>query len=756
MNKLLYFFGLLLFATTGYAQQEWEAKFEQLGTNLPTPNEYRTGSGAPGEKYWQQKVDYEMDITLNDDNQSITGSETIHYHNNSPDVLKYLWVQLDQNMRNKDSNTFKIKAQGNDGSQPMSAKAYENLMESTSLERGFNIEVVTDSKGGKLKHIINQTMMRVDLPKPIKPGESFSFAIDWNYNINDRMSEGGRSGYEYFPKDENYLYTIAQFFPRLAVYDDVNGWQNKQFLGRGEFALEFGDYEVKLTVPADHIVASTGTLLNAEEVLNATHLERFNQAKKSFDKPVIIVTEEEAIENEKTKDSGTKTWVFQADNVRDFAFASSRKFIWDCQAVQLENSAPLAMSYYPKEGNPLWEEESTKAVVATLETYSKFTIEYPYSKAISVHAASIGMEYPMICFNFGRPNEDGTYSDRVKYGMIGVIIHEVGHNFFPMIINSDERQWTWMDEGLNTFVQYLTQVEQYDNFPHRRGKAEQIVPYMKMPKDQIRPIMTNSEQIKQFGWNAYAKPATALNILRETVMGPELFDAAFKEYSERWAFKRPTPADLFRTLEDASAVDLDWFWKGWFYTVDHVDIEIDEVKWMKIGAEAKEVVAENMPEEKPKKKKKKKKKVVEETKPEIMAKAEEIAGDFTKGPTSFSLAPTNERSYREFQNKVDDQAIMDKAKDKNFYNIKLSNKGGLVSPVILQFTFADGTSIVERIPAEIWRLNEKSVTKLFAFDKEVTKIILDPFKETADTETDNNVFPKIKAKSKFDKLNSKA
>ncbi len=747
MKRIILVINLAFISTVFFAQQEWDAKFEQLGSILPTPNEYRTGSGAPGEKYWQQKVDYNISITLNDLNQSISGTEKITYHNNSPHTLKYLWIQLDQNMRNKDSNTMKTRATPLGDSIP--AKFLSMGMEK-DFERGFNIESITTTNGQALKYVINQTMMRIDLPQPIQVGGSYEFNIAWNYNINDRMSEGGRSGYEYFPKDDNYLYTIAQFFPRLAVYDDVNGWQNKQFLGSGEFALEFGDYTVKLTVPEDHIVAATGTLQNPEEVLSAAHLARFNQSKTSYDKPVIIVTQEEAIENEKTKSTGFKSWVYYAENVRDFAFASSRKFIWDCQAVKLDTKTPLAMSYYPKEGNPLWEQESTKAVVATLKAYSRHTIEYPYVKAISVHSASIGMEYPMICFNFGRPNEDGTYSDRVKYGMIGVIIHEVGHNFFPMIINSDERQWTWMDEGLNTFVQYLTEQEEYVDFPSRRGPAANIVPYMTMPKNEIRPIMTNSEQLKQFGWNAYAKPATALNILRETVMGRELFDAAFKEYAERWAFKRPEPADLFRTLEDASAVDLDWFWKGWFYTVDHVDIEIEGVKWMKIGAEPIAKVEVEKP--KGKKSKKNKKGAVEEAMEEVV----EEAIDFSKGPKPLTIVNTNPMFNGEFANMVDDKQIIEKASKKNFYEMKFINKGGLVSPIILEFTFSDGTKTVERIPAEIWRMNETNISKVFSFDKEVTNIVLDPFKETADTETSNNVFPKVSEKSKFDKLNGKA
>ncbi|GAA0891704.1 M1 family metallopeptidase [Fulvivirga kasyanovii] len=719
-------------------EKQWEGKFEQLGTELPTPNEYRTGSGAPGNEYWQQQANYEIEVELNDNNQSITGKEKITYINNSPDVLRYLWVQLDQNVREQGNNTLKVQEVAVVDSLP--AKFAAQGLGLADYDGGFKIKSVKDASGNALKYIINKTMMRVDLPQPLKSGESYTFGIEWSYNINDRMELGGRSGLEYFPKDDNYLYTIAQFFPRMAVYDDYEGWQNKQFLGRGEFALPFGDYKVKITVPSDHIVASTGTLQNPKDVLTKQQIERLEQAKKSFDKPVIIATEAEAIEREKTKSNKKSTWVFHADNVRDFAFATSRKFIWDAQAVKLETKTPMAMSYYPKEGNPLWEEESTKAVKNTLETYSKYTIEYPYPKAISVHAASIGMEYPMICFNFGRPNEDGTYSDITKYRMIGVIIHEVGHNFFPMIINSDERQWTWMDEGLNTFVQYRTEQEQYDDFPSRRGPAKGIVDYMKGDKAFIRPIMTNSEQIVQFGNNAYAKPATALSILRETVMGPELFDAAFKEYAQRWAFKHPKPADFFRTMEDASAVDLDWFWKGWFYTVDHVDIAVDEVKWFKLRTEESDI------ENKGKKVKK----------GDLTAKeGEGKAMDFSNGPEEFSLVETDPRYYGEFMNRVDDKAIIQKVADKNLYQVTFKNEGGLVMPLIIEFTFADGTKTVEKIPAEIWRMNEEKTTKVFAFEKEVTNIVLDPNEETADTDVEDNIFPRKEVPSKFDEFKNK-
>jgi hypothetical protein len=740
MKKLTIFMCVLLFSTVTHAQQEtWNGKFEQMGQMLPTPNEYRTGSGAPGPKYWQQRADYDIDIILDDKSQKITGKETISYYNNSPDVLTYLWVQLDQNVREQGTNT--VKTQSSSISDIMQAKNAAKDMGYTDFDGGFKIQALTDIAGKKLSYTINKTMLRVNLPQPLKSGGSFSFKVEWFYNVNDRMELGGRSGYEYFPEEDNYIYTIAQFYPRMAVYDDYEGWQNKQFLGRGEFTVGFGNFKVNITVPSDHIVASTGTLLNPGDVLTKKEVSRFEEAKKSFDKPVIIVTQAEAEAKEKTKSSKTVTWTYQADNVRDFAFATSRKFIWDAQAVKVGKNTPLAMSYYPKEGNPLWEQESTKAVKNTLETYSKYTIDYPYPVAISVHSASIGMEYPMICFNFGRPNPDGTYSDRTKYGMIGVIVHEVGHNFFPMIINSDERQWTWMDEGLNTFVQYRTEQEQYINFPSRRGPASKITDYMKGDKEFIRPIMTNSEQIQQFGNNAYAKPATALNILRETVMGPELFDASFKEYAQRWAFKNPKPADFFRTMEDASAVDLDWFWKGWFYTVDNVDMAVDEVKWFKMSTETVTVENKNQ----------------NVKKGDLSAKTENKEMlDFSNEPLPFSLVETSDSTYREFKNKVDDKAIMQKFANKNFYEIKFVNKGGLVMPIIIEFTFTDGSKQLERIPAEIWRSNEKEVSKVFSFDKEVSNIVLDPNLETADTDVSDNVFPRRVKSSRFDEFKEKS
>ncbi|MBK7649715.1 MAG: M1 family metallopeptidase [Flammeovirgaceae bacterium] len=743
MNKLIISFILLVVAVP-LAAQNWQGKFEQLGQQLPTPNEYRSASGAPGAQYWQQKADYVIDAELNDQNQSITGSEVITYFNNSPDALTYLWLQLDQNINAKGNNT--AKSTNNSVKDSVDAKTMAATLDLYDFDGGHKIKSVKDASGKALPYTINQTMMRIDLPKALAAGQKMSFSVEWSFKINDRMKgvtpNDGRSGMEYFPQEDNYLYIIAQWFPRMCVYDDVNGWQNKQFLGQGEFTLTFGNYQVNLTVPADHIVGGTGMVQNLKEVLTAEQYARFEKAKTTFDKPVVICTQQEAMQREKSKSTAKKTWRFTAENVRDFAFATSRKFIWDAMAVKVGDKTPLAMSYYPKEGNPLWEQESTLAVKHTIVTYSKYSLNYPYPQATSVHAASLGMEYPMICFNFGRPNADGTVSDRVRWGMIGVIIHEVGHNFFPMIINNDERQWTWMDEGVNTFVQYRTEVENYPDKPIGRGPAANIVPYMKGDPTLQRPLMVNSESVvrSNFGNEQYAKCATALNILRETVMGPELFDQAFKEYAERWAFKHPKPADFFRTMEDASAVDLDWFWRGWFYTTDNCDVSVDDVKWFKVSKT--QATVEN--------------KTKTATKGDLAAKNDgKKPADFSEGPQYFSVIPTDNRMYGEFANRLDDKAMISKMETKNFYEITLSNKGGLIMPVIIEWTFKDGSKEIERLPAEIWRLNETRVTKVFAKDKEVVNVVIDPLKETADISIENNVFPKVAQPDKFSELKKK-
>ena len=733
------------------AQNVNTSKFRQLGQELPTPNVYRTASGAPGHEYYQQRADYDMSITLDDETQRIYGEETITYTNNSPDELRYLWVQLDQNMRAQNSTTQQIKTGGIFNQRGATAQTAFNQLKNNQFydfDGGFKLAYVKTTSGANLPYTVNNTMMRVDLPTPLRQGQKFSFKIKWWFNINDRMDIGGRSGYEYFEEEDNYLYTIAQFFPRMAVYNDVEGWQNKQFLGQGEFTLPFGDYKVDITVPSDHIVASTGELMNASRILSSKQRARLAKAKKSYDDPVIIVTQEEAEAAEKNKATSTKTWTFEAENVRDFAFATSRKFIWDAQAVDISGKTTMAMSYYPKEGNPLWEQYSTRVVAPTLKVYSKFTIDYPYHKAISVHTKWIGMEYPMICFNGGRPEADGTYSEGTKYGMIGVIIHEVGHNFFPMIINSDERQWTWMDEGLNTFVQYLTEQEWDHDYQSRRGPAAKIVPYMSGPKEQIVPIMTNSESILQFGNNAYGKPATALNILRETVMGRELFDYAFKEYSRRWAFKHPTPADLFRTMEDASGVDLDWFWRGWFYTTDHVDIAIKDVQWYQMSTKNPDV-------EKPfeaEKDRRANDHVGRARNEVIRTMVDEVPAtrDFYNSYNPFEVSAADREAYDRYRAGLskEEAALLDAGY--HFYGVTFENQGGLLMPLVLRFTLEDGTEEVKRIPAEVWLKNEDEFTKWFNFTQPVVQITLDPFLEMADTDRSDNYWPAMQEPSKFD------
>ena len=742
------FFAVLTFLSIAcvnlFAQDNYNHnKFKQLKQELATPNVYRTASGAPGHEYWQQKADYRMNIRLDDENQRIYGEETITYHNQSPDVLKYLWLQLDQNMRAKNSDTYKIQ-----NFEMRDRVSYGQLKRlQNDFDGGFKLDYVKDKNGNDLTATVNKTMMRVDLPEPLQPGENFTFSIKWWYNINDRLKDGGRSGYEYFEEEDNYLYTIAQFYPRMAVYNEVEGWQHKQFLGTGEFTLPFGDFEVSLTVPADHVVAATGVLQNPKQVLTKEQINRVEEAKNA-EAPVLIVTQEEAEKAEKNKSDAEKTWTFKAENVRDFAFASSRKFIWDAMGLKFGDRMVLAMSYYPKEGNPLWGQYSTRVVAHTLKTYSKHTFDYPYPVAISVHTDRIGMEYPMICFNGGRPEKDGTYSERTKYGMIGVIIHEVGHNFFPMIVNSDERQWTWMDEGLNTFCQFLTEQEWEPDYPSRSGKPYTIVPYMKGDKNFISPIMTNSESVWDLGSNAYSKPTVALNILRETVMGRELFDYAFKEYAQRWMFKHPTPADFFRTMEDASGVDLDWFWRGWFFTTDNCDIGLEKVSWYQPDTQNPEV-------EKPLQKKAEEEKTSmtdirnRELSDQTYLAQNPEAADFYTTYDEYRVTEADRKEYEKFLSTLSEDEKEMLGSNLNFYQLDFKNIGGLVMPVILKFEFIDGTEEIQRIPAEIWRKNNEEVSKVFLFNKQVKQITLDPFLETADTDLDNNYWPERQQPSRF-------
>ena len=749
MIRIKYAFAsvLFLFVAVGFAQEEVtkekepghnnQSKFKQLYEEFATPNTYRSASGAPGPDYYQQQADYVMNIRLDDKNAKIYGEETITYTNNSPDNLEYLWLQLDQNIRTKDS-----KALLKNGSTVKESEDTADFVQkyiTESFDGGFNIDYVKDASGKALPFTINFTMMRVDLPTPLKSGEKYSFDIKWNYNIPDHTVDRARSGYEFFPKDGNRAYVIAQFFPRMAVYSDVEGWQNHQFWGNGEFALPFGNYEVNITVPADHVLDGTGVLQNRKEVYSKEMMSRYEQAKKSYDKPVIIVTQAEAEAAEKGFSDKTKTWSLKAENVRDFGFATSRKFIWDMQAVKLGGKDIMAVSMYPKEGNPLWEEYSTKAVAHTLKSYSSHTFDYPYPKAISVHAKNQGMEYPMICWNYGRPNEDGTYSDRTKFGMISVIIHEVGHNFFPMIVNSDERQWGWMDEGLDTFMQYMAEQEfgetypaaiaPNDKYPSRRGDPSKIVPYMSGDQSTISPIMSNPENVFQLGPNAYGKPATALNILRETVMGREVFDHAFKTYSHRWMFKHPTPEDFFRTMEDASAVDLDWYWRGWFYTTDFVDMGVKNIKKYQV---AKKPVTGD-----------------------LMSKVFLVSSDSESyDPALDGLNPSEtSKTLKEYM--MDNMTEAERAavkEPKYFYEITYNSPGGLPMPLIVEYTYADGSVKNITYPPEIWRKNSKEVMMVISSTSELTNVVIDPKMETADIDTTNNSWPKKEQDNEFDKM----
>ncbi|HUQ65479.1 MAG TPA: M1 family metallopeptidase [Flavitalea sp.] len=653
MKNLLFLF--CLFETECFAQHG--NKFEPLGTLLPTPNTYRTASGAPGPDYWQQQADYNIQCELNEKDPSITGNETITYHNNSPDILTYLWFQLEENLYSKDRSA---NYQYNTAvPQPITQKdidKFEN--DKQQNDYGVNITSITDAAGKKLSFTINRTMMRVDLPIPLQSHQQYVLKIAWHYKLTNRMVYYGRGGYENFP-DSNNLYTITHWYPRLCQYSDYTGWHNQQYVDK-EFALSFGDFNVQITLPAGHIVGATGECQNYKEVLSPVQYKRWQKAQIS-NEPLDIVNLEEAKKNERFSSSAKKTWIFKAENVRDFAWTASKKFIWDGMAAYINGKRIMCMSYYAKEAYPLYHEVSTKLIAHTLKFYSSYTFPYPYPVAQSVEASN-GIEFPMICFNYGRAEKDGTVKEKTKHAVVGVIIHEVGHNFFPMIINTDERQWAWMDEGINSFVQYLAEKAWDPDFSSHLGSPSVIAPFMQQPKDTREPVMTYPDNALKYSFSSYIKPAVALHILRETVMGHDRFDTAFKTYSRRWQFKQPTPADFFRTMEDASADDLDWFWRGWFFGNDPCDISIDTVKEFSAGA------------------------------------------------------------------------------GKYFYQVEMSNKGGLVTPVIIQFNYADSTNEIIRIPAQVWRHNESRLTKSYLWNKKVVSIKLDPEKETGDINETNNVF----------------
>ncbi len=755
LSAVLTLFAALLCAATVNAQAvrqtkvPWQDKFRQLDEIWPTANSYRTASGAPGHEYWQQRADYIIKVELDERDRTLDGDVSITYTNNSPDTLRYAWLNLDQNRFANDSMYVAQRSSNGDNRESYGTIRAEHLHRDGGF--GFQIKSVTNGDGDDLPHTVVDTLMRVDFPEPLQPGDQTTFRIIWSHNIVETEAFFARGGYEHFEDDGNDIFQISQWYPRLAVYSDDEGWHQKNFLGRSEFTLQFGDFDVEITVPEDHIVASTGVLQNPDAVLSDEQKSRLRQAETA-QAPVMIVNEQEAIRNEQDDTRRTKTWRFKAENVRDFAWASSRKFQWDAQGYETRDGRTvMAMSYYPKEANPLWGLYSTAALVHSMDVFGNKVFPYPYPVLISVNGEVGGMEYPMLAFNGPRPEKDEktgkvTYSRATKNALIAVVIHEAGHNWFPMIVNSDERRWTWMDEGLNTYLQFLAEQLWEDDFPSRRGEPRDIIDFMKS-QNQV-PIMTDGESLKNLGANAYAKPATALVILRETILGRELFDFAFAEYAHRWRFKHPSPADFFRTMEDASGVDLDWFWHGWFYTTDHVDIAIDKVTRYQIDTKDPDVEfpwrreqAAQEPISLTRQRNKDLDKMVDDN-PRLL--------DFYSENDRFVVSNADRNSYQSSTKRLKDweRELLDD--DNHFTMVDFSNVGGLVMPVILEVTYEDGSSDEVRIPAEVWRQNPKKFSKLLVSGEKVESITLDPHWETADTDLNNNYWPSRDVESRLE------
>ena len=758
INKIFISIFLLSFIQLSSAEIDqskglFEDKFRQLDESFPSPNLSRPATGEPGPDYWQQRADYKIKIKLDETSRSVSGTETIKYTNNSPLTLNYIWIQLDQNIFKQDSiNNLTRPWWGENKSVDFSTLRRQNFMD--NFNGGFR------DLSFKINNKVAQTFLvgthiRLNLEKPLKPKESTEINISWSYALVEENAVRARNGYESFA-DGNDIFLLAQWYPRVTVFSDYEGWHNKEFIGNGEFTLEFGNYEVEITVPSDHVVAATGVLINDNDVLSATQKKRMLKAKKS-EKPIFIITPEEALKNELEKNTQTKTWIFKAENVRDFAWTSSRKFIWDAAGFRQDskdNPLVMAMSFYPNEGEPLWSKYSTEAVMHTMKVYSKYSFDYPYPTAQSINGPVGGMEYPMITFNGPRTEleEDGTrtYSRSEKEFLIGVVIHEIGHIYFPMIVNSDERQWTWMDEGLNTFIQYLAEKEWDINYRSDRGEPRWITDFMSS-RNQV-PIMTNSESLLQFGNNAYAKPATALVVLRETILGRELFDQAFKEYANRWKFKRPTPYDFFRTMEESSGVDLDWFWRGWFYSTDHVDISLNNIHIAtldtldpqvdltkdRIDLKNEPIILHDQRNE------------TAEIETRVVVRPELL--DIYDQYDEFTPSDREMRDYKEILDDLYDKNDSDPewkkkalvealGKEEDYYIFEFSNEGGLIMPIPLEITYEDGNKELIRIPVEIWRKNPRKTKWLKRSKIKITQAIIDPFWEIGDTEIENNYSP---------------
>jgi hypothetical protein len=537
-----------------------DSPFRRL--ELPTATLIRTGSGEPGPEYWQQRADYVIRASLDTLAGTVTGQERITYRNNSPDTLRYLWLQLDQNLFNSSSRGFFLFGQ-------------DARFGTQGAEGGFTLAEVTQpalpgapgrpaQRADSLRYLVNGTMMRVDLPRPLPPRTSYEFDIRWSFSFGPNRN---RMGIE--EVDGSTIFEAAQWYPRLAVYDDVRGWNTEQYLGLGEFYLEYGRFDVSLTVPATMLVAATGTLQNPLQVLTATQRKRLTLARHS-DTTVVIRGAAEITDpaTRLTSSSGMLTWHFVADSVRDFAWAAAVQFIWD--AVGVNGGKTLAMSFYPPSADSIWNQASQDAKFA-IEHYSQQWYPFPYPFANNVNGVEGGMEYPMIVFCGDRTSAQGLY---------GVTDHEFGHTWFPMLVGSNERLYPWQDEGFNTFMNYYNWQARYPDLANRRGSADAYLRAALSGRDV--PIMTPADrQGPLLGQDAYNKPGLALRILRDQVLGPDRFDPAFREYIRRWAYKHPTPADFFRTIEDGVGEDLSWFWRAWFYTTATPDQAVDSVKVVK-------------------------------------------------------------------------------------------------------------------------------------------------------------------------------
>lgn len=695
--------------------------FSPLGSLVDPPSATRGADGRPTSTYWQQHIAYDIDATLDVERRVINAQAELRYTNNAPQALDAIWFEISPEATTKDAIAHRSATINVDSA---SVRDLRGLREQEERGGGLVVSSVADSEDRPLAFEARGTQLRVALPRPLASGQTVRIKLAWRVALVDLDRKGGRTGYMLLSSGDP-IFHIAQWYPQPVAFTDYGGWRNVPFVDHGEFAPELGDYNVSLTLPAGQLVAATGVLTNEADVL--TGVERTRLARLRQGKVTEIVTAAEAAT--KRRSSETRTWRFAARNVRDFALAASLRYRWD--ATLAGTSAVRAMTFYPSEASALWRPLALPAIGHALDVYGRMTFDYPYPVVQAAFGPNDGMEHTMLAFSRYPPDgPNGTYSRERKRDFLWVLTHEVGHNWFPLIVNSDERAWTWMDEGLTSYLETLATLEWSGDYTTRPNLPAMLGAEREATGRQ--PPMTPANAVVDLFPTQYHRPAAALQVLRELVLGRETFDRAFRAYARAWMFKRPTPGDFFRTINQESGADLDWFWRAWFFSTDHVDLSLERVAALRLVAvpadaipapadatpPANLTVLRNAAEGR---------RLMVEQVPRLADAYDRIPERTLAGATPSAHAV------------VDVQRTLDALGQGGvFYELDIRNRGGVVSPVPIRIDYRDGTSERYVVPVELWFGDTKRAQHILWRAKSIRSVTLDPDAATGDVDRGNN------------------